>query len=369
MNILVTGGKGFIGKNLIYSLSEAYPDAIINCFDKENTLDELKRFVDEADVIFHLAGINRPKNASEFYEGNSDLTKTLCDSVESTGRNIPILVSSSIHAEKDNDYGKSKKIGEDYLFDFAKRTQNDIKIFRLHNVFGKWSNPNYNSVVSTFCYNIANDLEITINDKDYQVSLVYIDDVVEAFISSVQDKTYNQEYNYIQEVVEISLGNLASTLYKFKDMIESIYVPITGDKFTNNLYSTFLSYLPKEKVVVDLLEHKDQRGKYTELIRTLSSGQFSVSHSKPGILRGRHYHHSKNERFIVAYGEAEIKLRKIDDDTVWSFKVSGENIQMVNILPGYTHSIENIGDTDMILLIWTNDLFDKDNPDTIYLEV
>lgn len=369
MKVLVTGSSGFIGKNIIVKLQEEFENIEILKFDIDNTLEELKEYVNKTDFIINLAGVNRPMHSKEFYEGNSDFPKVLCELIEKTKRSIPIIISSSTQAVRDNDYGLSKKIGEDYFFDYSKRTGNPIKLYRFHNVFGKWSKPNYNSVVSTWCHNISRDIDIRIDNPDYELELIYIDDIMKSFVQDLKKNRFNNEINYVDPVMSITLQELANTLYEFKSNIKTTYVPKTGDKLVNNLYSTFLSYLPLDKMIYPMVQHKDQRGKYTELIRTLEYGQFSVSHSRPGVIRGRHYHHSKNERFIVIYGEATVKIRKIDSDEVHEFKMNGDNIEMINIVPGYTHSIENTGDSDMILIIWSNDLFDPENPDTIYLEV
>lgn len=365
MKILITGSDGFIGKNLKSHLQEIDDIEIIE-YDIKDTFDKIEKNIDSIDFIFHLAGVNRPQTVKEFYEGNTDLTKKIVDLI--ADKNIPIVITSSIQAVKDNDYGKSKKIAEDYIKD--KLT--NYYIYRLHNVFGKWCKPNYNSVVATFCNNIANDLEITIDDKSKNLDLIYIDDVCYEFIKLINGEKptdKNNEYCYINPRYNVSLGYIATKIYEFKKCTNSIYVPNTGDDFTKKLYSTYISYLPIEKTCVSANKNVDERGSFTELVRTNQCGQFSVSFSKPGVIRGNHYHHTKLERFIVIKGKAKISFTNVIDNYKYEFIVDDSDIKIITIPVGYTHNIENIGDGEMILAIWCNELFNKDKPDTYFKEV
>lgn len=367
MKVLITGSNGFIGKNLISHLNEIKDIEIIT-FDKDDSFDKIEQQIDSVNFIFHLAGINRPTDNKEFYAGNTDLTKQLIDVIK--GKNIPFIITSSIQAVKDNDYGKSKKMAEEIVKEYA--NNNKAYIFRLHNVFGKWCRPNYNSVVATFCNNIANDLDITINDPATEIELVYIDDVVKEFISIMlgnEPSETKDGFNYITPKYKKTLGEIANLLYTFKESMNSITVPSTGDDFTKKLYSTFVSYMPMEKMAISAVKNTDERGSFTELTRTLSAGQFSISFSKPGVVRGNHYHHTKMERFIVVKGRAKIGFTNIVTGESYEFEVDDSDIKIVTIPVGFTHNIENIGDDEMILAIWCNELFDKENPDTFFKPV
>ena len=366
MNILVTGSNGFIGKNLCTHLEKMETVRLFK-YDIDNTNEELEQYIKNADFIFHLAGVNRPTDVSEFYEGNTNLTKLIVDLLNKNKREVPLVFTSSIQAELDNDYGKSKREAEKYL----KEGYNNSILFRLHNVFGKWCKPNYNSVVATFCYNISHDLDITINDPNKELELIYIDDICETFIkvlTNYSDFLIN-DINYINPKKKITLQELSDLLYTFKNDMNSIYVPKTGDQFIKKLFATYVSYLPLEKMVTSAEKKVDQRGAFCELVRTLDSGQFSISYSKPGIVRGNHYHHTKMERFIVIKGKAKITFRHILTNEMKEYYVDDENIQIVTIPVGYTHMIENIGDKEMILMLWCNELFEEKHPDTYYEEV
>lgn len=366
MKVLITGSNGFIGKNLVSHLQEEDNVEIIT-YDVKDNFSKIEDNIDDIDFIFHLAGVNRPQSVEEFYHGNSDLTKKIVDLIKN--KNIPLLITSSIQATKDNDYGKSKKIAEDYIIDNLK----EYYIFRLHNVFGKWCRPNYNSVVATFCYNISHDLEIKVNDPNTELSLIYIDDIIEEFIRVMKGskpEEINDKYCYINPRYNVTLGYITSKLYEFKDSMNSIYVPNTGNDFIKKLYSTYISYVDVNKTVTTATKNVDERGAFIELMRTYENGQFSVSFSKPGIIRGNHYHHTKLERFIVIKGRAKISFSSvIDDNDNCSFIVDDNEIKIVTIPVGYTHNIENIGDDEMILAIWCNELFDKEKPDTYYKKV
>lgn len=365
MKILVTGSKGFIGKNLIAHLNEIEEIEIVT-YDIGDNFKKIEDSIDDINFIFHLAGINRPQSIVEFYQGNSDLTKKIVDLIKD--KNIPLLITSSIQAELDNDYGKSKKIAEDYIIN----NLDNYYIYRLHNVFGKWCRPNYNSVVATFCYNISHDLDIKVNDPGTMLNLIYIDDVVNEFINVMNGNKPDEidnNYCYINPRYNVSLEYIVRKLYEFKESMSSIYVPNTGNDFVKKLYSTYISYIDIDKLAVNAVKNVDDRGAFIELMRTYDSGQFSVSFSKPGIVRGNHYHHTKLERFIVIKGKAKISFSSVINDDCYSFIVDDNDIKIVTIPVGYTHNIENIGDEEMILAIWCNELFDKSKPDTYLKKV
>ena len=370
--VLVTGSEGFIGKNIIVRLEEL-DNVVIKSFDKEDNIDTLKELICESDFIFHLAGVNRPKKVEEFERVNAGLTSTLVELLEEMNKKIPVVITSSIQAELDNPYGKSKKRAEDELTKYSKKNSAPIYIYRLPNVFGKWSKPNYNSVVSTFCYNISYNLDIMISNPEKELELVYIDDVVNEFIKLLfkEDRDFKKYFYNIKRIFKISLGELADKIYQIRDMRKTLIVPDLSDDFTKFLHATYLSYLDKNDLSYKMDSKEDSRGNFTELIKSNSFGQVSVSKSCKGIIRGNHYHNTKNEKFCVIKGEAVIKLRNILDDKIISYYVSDKKIEVVDIPPGYTHSIENLtdGDGEMILLIWTNEVFDLENPDTYYCEV
>ena len=365
MKVLITGSKGFIGKNLVSHLQEQENIEIIS-FDIEDSFEKIEQNIDSIDFIFHLAGVNRPQNLEEFYTGNSDLTKRIVDLIKD--KNIPLLVTSSIQAVRDNDYGKSKKIAEDYIIDNLE----NYYIYRLHNVFGKWCKPNYNSVIATFCYNIAHDLDITVNDPSVELELIYIDDIIYEFIRVLRGSKPDEKqdnYCYINPRYKVTLDYITKKLYEFKDSMNSIYVPNTGNDFIKKLYATYVSYVDTDKTFVKAVKNVDERGAFIELMRTYECGQFSVSFSKPGVVRGNHYHHTKMERFIVIKGKAKISFSSVINNDKYSFIVDDSEIKIVTIPVGYTHNIENIGDDEMILAIWCNELFDKEHPDTYFKRV
>ena len=369
MKVLVTGSNGFIAKNLLVFLSEVKDKNIeIVTFDREDEFSVVEKNIDSIDIIYHFAGVNRPEDVKEFYEGNTDLTISLIDLLNNKNKNIPFVYSSSIQAELDNDYGKSKKEAEDYIIKNYKK----YYIYRFHNVFGKWCRPNYNSVVATFCNNIANNLEITINDPAKEIELIYIDDICYEMINILNGNEPTKKVGdccYIEPVKKISLQELVDFLYSFKSNMESIYVPKTGDEFIKKLFATFVSYLPVEKMVTNAKKNTDDRGSFTELVRTIDSGQFSISTSKPGVIRGNHYHNTKMERFIVVKGKAKITFKHVVTGEIHEFYVSEEKIEPVMIPPGYSHKIENIGSDEMILMLWCNELFDENKPDTYFKEI
>ena len=365
MQVLITGADGFIGQNLQLFLKEL-PDITIDKYTLDNSPSELEDKLKSADYIVHLAGINRPQTPEEFFSGNTDLTKTIVDLLNKNHLHIPLIFSSSIQAELDNDYGRSKRLAEDYILDKYK----EGIIFRLHNVFGKGCRPNYNSVVATFCDHIAKNEPITIDNPDKVLELIYIDDICKTFISIISGKQRpSRPYNYISPIYKITLKKLADTLYQFKSDLASIIIPKTGDDFTKKLFSTYISYNTLDQLNFTPHSNTDDRGSFTELIHTADSGQISFSTSKPGITRGNHYHHTKIEKFIVLSGSATIKMRKIGENKIHTFTTSGTHPTIITIPVGYTHNITNTGTEDMVLLIWCNELFDKNNPDTFYEEV
>lgn len=369
MKILVTGAKGFIGKNLIAELKNREYTEIYEC-DVETTDEELEEYTKKCEFVFHLAGVNRPKNEEEFMKGNFGFTSTLLEKLKKHSNKAPILITSSIQAELDNPYGKSKKAGEDLMFEYEKETGAKVLVYRLTNVFGKWCRPNYNSVIATFCNNIANNLPITINDRNIELNLIYIDDVVEEFISALNGHGNKEGKFYkIKTVHAKTLGEIADLIYSFKNSRQDLSIANMNDAFAKKLYSTYLSYLPKDKFIYDLNMHIDNRGSFTEFLRTNGQGQVSVNVAKPGIVKGNHWHHTKNEKFLVVSGKGKISFRKYGTDEVIDYYVSGEKLQVVDIPVGYTHSIENIGETDMVTVMWANEPFNPDVPDTYFMEV
>ncbi|RSD26964.1 capsular polysaccharide biosynthesis protein CapF [Mesobacillus subterraneus] len=369
MKILVTGAKGFIGKNLIAELrNRQYKD--IYEYAKDTDPDLLHEYCKDADFVFHLAGINRPKDECEFMEGNYGFTSKLLKTLKKYNNTCPIMISSSIQANLNNPYGISKRAGEDLLFNYSKETGANVLVYRFPNVFGKWCKPNYNSAIATFCHNVANDLPITVNDPNAIINLVYIDDVIEELIQSLEGKG-----NFVGSLYEIpivytkTLGSIVELIYSFKNSREERFIPDMSDSFTKKLYSTYLSYLPKDKFSYDLKMNVDNRGSFTEFLKTPERGQVSVNISKPGITKGNHWHHTKNEKFLVVSGNGVIRFRKIGTEDIIEYFVSGDKLEVVDIPTGYTHNIENLGDKDMVTIMWANEFFDPERPDTYYLEV
>lgn len=369
MKILITGSKGFIGKNLVAELrNRGYTDVL--GYDLDTDPACLDDYCKEADFVFHLAGVNRPKDQSEYMQGNFGFTSTLLDTLKKHNNTCPVMISSSIQAALDNPYGRSKKAGEELLFSYSRETGAKVLVYRFPNVFGKWCRPNYNSAIATFCYNIARDLPITVNDPNAVMNLVYIDDVVDELINALNgNENAVGDFCEVPTVHTITLGKIVELLYSFKNSRENRSIPNMSDAFTKKLYSTYLSYLPTDNFSYDLKMNVDNRGSFTELIRTLDRGQVSVNISKPGITKGNHWHHTKNEKFLVVSGKGVIRFRRIDSDEVIEYYVSGDKLEVVDIPPGYTHNIENLGDTDMVTIMWANEPFDSAKPDTFYLEV
>jgi UDP-2-acetamido-2,6-beta-L-arabino-hexul-4-ose reductase len=363
MKILVTGSRGFIAKNFIQFLKEK-PEVEILEFHRDSTLDSLKENVLNADWIVHLAGINRPIHESEFVEGNIGLTETIVSVLKDSEKKTPIILSSSIQAERDNAYGKSKLGGEKILQDLHQQNGNPIFICRLANVFGKWSRPNYNSAVATFCYNTANDLPIQINDANALIRLVYVDDVVDTFWSIMQGNKQVEQTFAIEPEYQITVGDLASVLQKFKQSRHSLVTEAVGTGLLRALYSTYLSFLKPQQFDYTVAKHGDQRGVFVEMLKTRDAGQFSYFTAHPGITRGGHYHHTKTEKFLVIKGKALFKFKHVDTGEFYQLETTGEDARIVETVPGWTHDITNIGDEEMIVMLWANEIFDREKPDT-----
>lgn len=382
MKILVTGAKGFVGQNLVSQLHNIQAGKARNYgiagealmvfeYDVDSTPAELDDYCRQADFVLNLAGVNRPKDQAEFMKGNFGFASTLLDTLKKYGNTCPVMISSSIQAALDNPYGESKRAGEQLMFDYAKETGAKVLVYRFPNVFGKWCRPNYNSAVATFCNNIAHDLPITVNDPSVVMNLVYIDDVVDELIAALGGNEHrNGDYCEVPIVHTITLGGIVELLYSFKEMPLNLRVPDLGDTFAKKLYSTYLSYLPKEKFAYPLKMNVDDRGSFTEIIRTAGCGQFSVNVSKPGITKGQHWHHTKNEKFVVVSGHGLIQLRKIGTEEVVEFEVSGDKMEVVEMIPGYTHNIINLSETeDLVTFMWCNECFDSNRPDTYFEKV
>lgn len=380
MKILITGANGFLGKNLIAELqniregkTKYYPinqTLEIIPYDTDSNPEDFDVYCKEANFVFHLAGVNRPENPEEFMKGNFGFTSELLEKLKYYKNTCPVMISSSTQAALDNAYGLSKKAGEQLIVDYASQTGAKIFIYRFPNVFGKWSRPNYNSAIATFCHNIAHNLPIQVNDPEVTLRLVYIDDVVNELISALLGKeNRNGEFCEVSEVYTVKLGEIVDLLYSFKASRENRSIPDMSDPFVKKLYATYTSFLPENEFSYPLKMNVDQRGSFTEIIRTADRGQFSVNISKPGVVKGQHWHHTKSEKFCVVSGRGVIRFRKIDSEEVLEYFVSGDKIEVVDIPVGYTHNIENLGDTDLVTFMWCNELFDSERPDTYFLEV
>lgn len=396
MNILITGACGFVGKNLCASLrnirdgkDKTHPDITIDTiyeYDIDSEAAVLEEACEKADFVFNLAGVNRPKDSAEFMQGNFGFASQLLDTLKQHGNTCPVMLSSSQQASLtgrfgNSEYGRSKKAGEELFLDYQQETGAKVLIYRFPNLFGKWCRPNYNSAVATFCNNIANDLPIQVNDPSVELELLYIDDLVSEMLDALEGKEHRCEFDglevtptpsgrycYCPVTHKATLGRIVELLNTFHDQPQTLVIPeIPNGSFEKKLYSTFLSYLPKEKVAFPLKMNVDQRGSFTELIRTLNCGQVSINISKPGITKGQHWHHTKWEFFIVVAGHGLIQERKIGSDEIIEFEVSGDNIEAVHMLPGYTHNIINLSETDnLVTVMWANESFDPNHPDTYY---
>ena len=398
MRILVTGANGFVGKNLVAALKNikdgkdrTHPNLNIEeiyTYDIDSSAELLEEACKNADFVFNLAGVNRPQNTEEFMQGNFGFASTLLDTLKKYNNTCPVVLSSSIQAtlvgRYDGDYGRSKKAGEDLFFEYAEKTGAKVLVYRFPNLFGKWCRPNYNSAVATFCNNIANDLEITVNDPSVQLELLYIDDLIDEMLLAVEGKEHHCEFDGIDTVLcdngkycaapithKVTLGEIVELLESFKNQPQTLLMPeIPYNSFAKKLYSTYLSYLPKEKAIFDLKMNCDDRGSFTELLKTEKCGQFSVNISKPGITKGQHWHHTKWEFFIVVSGHGLVQMRKVDSDEVLNYEVTGDKIQAIHMLPGYTHNIINLSETEnLVTVMWANEQFDPSHPDTFFLEV
>jgi UDP-2-acetamido-2,6-beta-L-arabino-hexul-4-ose reductase len=369
MKILVTGAKGFVGKNLIAELKNRGFKDIFE-FTRESDPSLLEKYTKECEFVFHLAGINRPKDADEFMEGNFVFTSQLLELLKKHDNKAPVLITSSIQAEKDNPYGRSKKAGEDLLFNYYFETDAKVYVYRLPNLFGKWSKPNYNTVVATFCHNIARGLEVQVNDPDAELNLCYIDDVLEEFTRALEgNPTMQNDFCIVPVIHNIKLGELAELINSFKETRKSLNISNMENALTKKLYSTYLSFLPQDQFSYDLKMNCDHRGSFTEFMRTPERGQVSVNVSKPGITKGNHWHHTKNEKFLVVSGEGLIRFRMIDSNEIIEYRVNGEKLQVVDIPTGYTHSIVNVGNSDLVTVMWANECFNPEKPDTYFVEV
>ena len=396
MKILVTGAQGFVGKNLCAQLknikegkARCYGDLTISEvyeYDINSTPEELDKWCKDCDFVFNLAGVNRPQNTEEFMQGNFGFASTLLDTLKKHQNTCPVMLSSSIQATLagrfgTSEYGKSKKAGEELFFEYGKETGAKVLVYRFPNLYGKWCRPNYNSAVATFCHNIAHDLPIQVNDPNVDMELLYIDDLVEEMIDALQGKEHHCEFDGVATVMKadgrycaapvthhVKLGKIVELLYQFAEMPKTLMIPeIPADSFAKRLFSTYLSYLPKEKAIFDLHMNVDNRGSFTELIHTLNCGQVSINISKPGITKGEHWHHTKWEQFIVVSGHGLIQLRKEGTDEILNYEVCGDKIQSVIMLPGYTHNIINLSETEnLVTVMYCNEIFDKNRPDTFF---
>lgn len=363
MRVLITGANGFVGKNLQLHLAER-SDVEVLCFTREHTQADLSQLVADADLVFHLAGVNRPQDPAEFQQGNADLTQALCDALQQASKAIPVVYSSSIQAATDNPYGASKRAAEDALLAFSECNGSPVFIYRLANVFGKWARPNYNSAVATFCHNISQGLPIQINDASAQINLVYIDDVVESFLQVMDDKLTQTDFIEIDQQYQISVGALADQIHAFKDSRDNLITEDVGTGLVRALYSTYVSYLKPEQFSYAVPKYGDERGVFVEMLKTKDAGQFSFFTAHPGITRGGHYHHSKTEKFLVIKGNACFRFRHMITDDFYELHTSGEQPEVVETVTGWTHDITNVGDDEMVVMLWANEIFDREKPDT-----
>ena len=368
MQVLVTGANGFMGMNLVAHLRERAGMEVLTFLTGE-PLEALAQKVAQADFVFHLAGVNRPQSESEFAVGNTDLTKALCDAVQASGRAVPIVYTSSIQAQRSNAYGISKLMAEDALRQLSSETGAPVYIYRLPNVFGKWARPNYNSAVATFCHNIVHDVPIQINDPSSVINLVYVDDVMSDFLSVMENKPEPAHFQEIQPVYEITVGALAALLRTFKESRVNLITEPVGTGLTRALYSTYISYFAPEQFSYSLTKHEDPRGVFVEMLKTHDAGQFSYFTAHPGITRGGHYHHTKTEKFLVIRGEARFGFRHIATGATHEHFTSAQTPEVVETIPGWSHDITNVGSDEMIVMLWANEIFDRQHPDTVTYKV
>lgn len=363
MKVLITGANGFVGSNLRAHFAERKTDELV-CFTRDHAIADLPALLDGVDFVFHLAGINRPQDPAEFTTGNVDLTQALCEAIVATGRKIPVAYSSSSQAGLANAYGESKRGAEEALLALSREHGVPVHLFRLPNVFGKWTRPNYNSAVATFCHNIARDLPIQINDPAARVNLVYIDDVVAHFIAVMEGRMSGSPFLVVEPQYSITIGELADQIRAFRGSRASLITEPVGTGLVRALYSTYVSYLPPESFAYDVPKYGDPRGVFVEMLKTRDSGQFSYFTAHSGITRGGHYHHSKTEKFLVIKGKACFRFRHIVSGQFHELFTSGEQPQIVETVPGWTHDITNVGDDEMIVMLWANEIFDREHPDT-----
>lgn len=363
MNVLVTGADGFIGKNLLVHLRELEGTAV-STFTRHDDISVLAEKVAQADFVFHLAGINRPQDPQEFTSGNVDLTRALADAVRASGKQIPLLYTSSSQASLENAYGVSKRGAEQALEQLAEASGSPVYLFRLPNVFGKWARPNYNSAVATFCHNIARDLPIKINDPAAPVSLVYIDDVIRVFLEVMRGEHVGKSFVDVQPQYNATVGEIAEHLRAFQASRNNLITEPVGTGFVRALYSTYVSYLPEDRFTYEVPKYGDERGVFVEMLKTRDSGQFSYFTAHPGVTRGGHYHHTKTEKFLVIKGNANFRFRHMVSGEFYELQTSGDKPVVVETVPGWTHDITNIGDEEMVVMLWANEIFDRELPDT-----
>jgi UDP-2-acetamido-2,6-beta-L-arabino-hexul-4-ose reductase len=363
MKVLITGANGFLGKNLQLHLSE-HSDVEISCFTREHELSDLAVFVSDADIVFHLAGVNRPQDPAEFKQGNAALTEYLCKALQEAGKDIPVVYSSSIQAVAENPYGVSKRAAENELLDHAEKNGSSVFIYRLPNVFGKWARPNYNSAVATFCHNISQGLPIQVNDPTAKVNLVYIDDVIASFVQVLDGQLNKAGFVEVEQQYHISVGELADQIQAFKDSRDTLITENVGSGLVRALYSTYVSYLEPKQFSYQVPKYGDERGVFVEMLKTKDAGQFSFFTAHPGITRGGHYHHSKTEKFLVIKGKACFRFRHMLSGEFHELHTSGEIPEIVETVTGWTHDITNVGDDEMVVMLWANEIFDRENPDT-----